>query len=75
MHTFAIYLVTEDNQAKFVYEGESSGETKHFQTFSLGDKASRSSTSKGCFFFCALTTNFRPRNDTYLSRCNVFGLR
>ncbi|CAM9458444.1 unnamed protein product [Ectocarpus sp. 6 AP-2014] len=39
VHKFSIYLVTTENQAELVYEGESSGETKHFQTFSFGEKA------------------------------------
>lgn len=39
-HKFRIYLVTKDNQAEIVYEGESSGDTKEFQIFSLGAKAS-----------------------------------
>lgn len=40
VHKFSIYLVTAENQAELVFEGKSSGKTKHFQTFSLGDKAS-----------------------------------
>ncbi|CAM9660137.1 unnamed protein product [Pylaiella littoralis] len=40
VHRFSIYLVTAENQAELAFEGESSGTTKHFQVFSLGDKAS-----------------------------------
>lgn len=39
-HKFGIYLVTKDSQADLVFEGESSGDTKQFQIFSLGDQAS-----------------------------------
>lgn len=40
-HKISIFLVTAENQAELAYEGVSSGTTRDFQIFSLGDKVSR----------------------------------
>lgn len=57
VHRFSIYLVTAENQAELAFEGESSGKTKHFQVFSLGDKASFCRTdvleAREAFFYLA----------------------